>query len=87
MFPSGRILFLGTLSTTVSKGTQMQKSFEEQSAIEARLMTAREAAKYLNISERTLWTLSNGGDLPRVQIGRAVRYDAADLEAFINTNK
>ena len=65
----------------------MQKSFEEQSAIEARLMTAREAAKYLNISERTLWTLSDVGDLPRVQIGRAVRYDAADLEAFINTNK
>ncbi len=65
----------------------MQKSFEEQSAIKTRLMTAREAAKYLNISERTLWTLSNVGDLPRVLIGRAVRYDAADLEAFINTNK
>ena len=44
----------------------MQKSFEEQSAIKTRLMTAREAAKYLNISERTLWTLSNVGDLPRV---------------------
>ena len=65
----------------------MKKSFEEQSAIKTRLMTAREAAKYLNISERTLWALSNVGDLPRVLIGRAVRYDAADLEAFINTNK
>ena len=65
----------------------MENKFEEQSAIRTRLMTAREAAKYLNISERTLWALSNGGELPRVQIGRAVRYDAADLEAFINSNK
>jgi len=65
----------------------MQKSFEKRAATETRLMTAREAAKYFNISERTLWTLSSVGDLPRVQIGRAVRYDAGDLEAFINSNK
>jgi len=65
----------------------MQNSFEKRAATETRLMTAREAAKYLNISERTLWALSDVGDLPRVQIGRAVRYDAADLEAFINSNK
>ena len=65
----------------------MDTTFEEQSAIKTRLMTAREAARFLSISERTLWTLSNVGDLPRVLIGRAVRYDAADLEVFINTNK
>ena len=65
----------------------MKKSFEKRAATEARLMTSRDAARFLSISERTLWTLSNVGDLPRVLIGRAVRYDAADLEAFINTKK
>ena len=46
----------------------MQNSFEKRAATETRLMTAREAAKYLNISERTLWALSNGGDRQGLQV-------------------
>ena len=54
---------------------------------EARLLKPREAAKFLCVSERTLWSLSNGGGLPRVQIGRAVRYDLTDLRNWIEQAK
>jgi len=51
------------------------------------LVTPREAAKALSICEKTLWTLTKRGDLPAVRINRAVRYDVADLQAFINRQK
>ena len=52
------------------------------------LVTAREAAKMLAVSERTLWTLADSGALPRVPIGpRCYRYDVADLRAWIAARK
>jgi len=51
------------------------------------LVTAREAADLLAISTRTLWTLTNVGDIPVVRIGRFVRYDVADLQAWIESRK
>ncbi len=44
------------------------------------LLTARQAARVLSISERTLW----GSDIPKVRIGkRGVRYAVEDLDAWI----
>ncbi len=52
------------------------------------LLTARKVADQLNISERTLWALTSPrGKLPAVRIGRAVRYDPADVAAFIEVGK
>jgi excisionase family DNA binding protein len=51
------------------------------------LLTAREAARALAISERTLWSLTNNGDIPSVRIGRAVRYDPRDLDRWIERQK
>lgn len=51
------------------------------------LVTAREAATMLCISLRTLWQLTADGVLRAVRIGRAVRYDVADLRAFIERQK
>lgn len=51
------------------------------------LLTPRETAKAMGICEKTLWTLSNRGELPAVRIGRSVRYDVADLQAFIDRQK
>jgi excisionase family DNA binding protein len=51
------------------------------------LLTPREAAKALSLCEKTLWTLTRRGELPAVRIGRAVRYDLADLRAFIDAAK
>jgi excisionase family DNA binding protein len=51
------------------------------------LWTSREAAGALSVSERTLWKLTNEGDIPCVRIGRAVRYDPADIRAWIDARK
>ncbi len=51
------------------------------------LLTARQAAAALAISKRKLWSLTNIGDVPSVKIDRAVRYDPADLAAFITARK
>lgn len=51
------------------------------------LITAKEAAARLAISLRKLWSLTASGDLRCVRMGRAVRYDLRDLEAFIEKNK
>ena len=47
------------------------------------LITAKQAAALLAVSERTLWQLTNDGTLPVVRFGRTVRYDPSDLRAFI----
>lgn len=51
------------------------------------LWTSREAAKALAVSERTLWSLTQRGDIRCVRIGRAVRYDPTDLRAWIEACK
>ena len=51
------------------------------------LLTAREAAESLAISERTLWDLTRRGEIPRLKIGASVRYDLRDLQAFIDKRK
>ena len=52
------------------------------------LLTAREAARAMSISERTLWSLTSPrGEIPAVRLGSAVRYALADLEAWVRTAK
>jgi excisionase family DNA binding protein len=51
------------------------------------LMMARDAAAALSVCQKTLWALTRDGKLPVVRIGRAVRYDVADLRRFIEAAK
>jgi len=51
------------------------------------LLTSREAADILTISERSLWSLTKRGQIVCVRIGKAIRYDAVDLVAFIEGSK
>ncbi|HUW82040.1 MAG TPA: helix-turn-helix domain-containing protein [Phycisphaerae bacterium] len=51
------------------------------------LLRPREAANILAISARKLWGLTNRGEIPCVRIDRAVRYDPADLEAYVEAQK
>jgi predicted DNA-binding transcriptional regulator AlpA len=53
------------------------------------LLTPRETAEAMGISERTLWGLTAPrGDLPAVPCGkRAVRYDPRDVMAWIEQHK
>ena len=52
-----------------------------------RLLKSRQAAKYLCISEKTLWNLQAGGKIKAVRMGRLIRYDPVDLDEFIEKSK
>ena len=61
------------------------------SAQGARLLSPRDAAAYLGISERTLWSLASTGQIPRVEFGpgrrKSVRFDRHDLDEWVDTHK
>jgi excisionase family DNA binding protein len=52
---------------------------------QSHLLTRREAAEYLGITESTLsvWACVKRYRLPYVKVGRLVKYRRADLDAFI----
>jgi excisionase family DNA binding protein len=56
---------------------------ERQQTITPFLLTARQAAKLLSISERTLYAFTKDGTLPVVRLGRSVRYSLEDLREWI----
>ena len=56
-------------------------------APERLLVSTREAARMLALSDRTLWTLRQRGTLRAVIIGGAVRYDLSDLRDFVDRAK
>jgi len=48
------------------------------------LLSPREAAQALAISERTLWQLTKDGKIDSIKVGtRSVRYPVASLERWI----
>lgn len=51
------------------------------------LVKSDEAARLLNVSARTLWGLADRGEIPRVLIGSAVRFDPRDLRRWIEASK
>jgi excisionase family DNA binding protein len=51
------------------------------------LLTEGETAKALRLSIRTVYDLRKGGKLPAVHIGRAVRYDLRDVQAFVDRQR
>ncbi len=51
------------------------------------LLRPREAAAWLKISERSLWAMTQRGDMRAIRFGRSVRYDVADLQAFVDARK
>lgn len=52
------------------------------------LLTIKEAARYLGVSERHMYKLLDAGDVPRIRLGtQIVRISPTDLEAFIECAK
>jgi excisionase family DNA binding protein len=52
------------------------------------LLTYPEAATLLGVSPRTVWNLTNAGELPVVRLARrVVRIDRRDIEALIERAK
>jgi len=63
--------------------------FQERNeqTIEPLLLTGPQAARLLNVSPRTVFTLTKTRQLVAVKIGRSVRYDPADIRAWIASAK
>jgi len=59
----------------------LQRTTEQ--TITPMLLTPRQAAKALAISEKTLYTYTRRGLIPCLRIGAAKRYALADLKAWI----
>lgn len=51
------------------------------------LLTSRQAAKWLGLCERSLWSLAHSGEIPTVKMRRSVRYDVDDLRAYVASRK
>lgn len=47
------------------------------------LLTLREVAVAMQISERTAWALADRGDLPSVRIGRLLRFRPETVAAYL----
>ena len=58
-----------------------------ESELRRPLLTVQEAARYLSVSVSTVYGWVWQRRIPFVKIGRAVRFDPRDLEAFIEASK
>ena len=52
-----------------------------------RLLTYQDAAKQLQVTDRTVWQLVKDDKLRAVRFGRTVRIDPVDLRSFIERAK
>jgi excisionase family DNA binding protein len=58
---------------------------DETNDTEPLLLSAREAAELLNVSEKTLWshTRPRGNQIPAIRFGKTVRYSRDALKTWI----
>ena len=49
--------------------------------------TSTDLAKYLKITQRTVYRLMERGDLPYYEIGRAKRFRKSDVEAYLERQR
>jgi len=56
-------------------------------ASEARAMTVREVASYLNVNEKTVYRLAQRRDLPGFKVAGAWRFQRVDIDAWIEEQK
>lgn len=58
-----------------------------EAKVQPRLVTVREASRYLSISVSTLYGWVWQRRIPFVKVGRALRFDLDDLKKFVEGNK
>jgi len=51
------------------------------------LWDVRRTAQSLNISERTLWSMTKAGEIPHIRIRRRVLFDPQDVKGWIAQQK
>ena len=50
-----------------------------------KLLTVKEVAEMLSISQRTVWSMTNAGEIPCVRIRKRVLYRLEHVQGFIDT--
>jgi len=55
--------------------------------INGRLLNIKEAAEYLGVTKGTLYVWACRRKVPFVKIGRLTKFDARDLERWVNVRK
>lgn len=50
-------------------------------------MTVRDVAAFLNVDEKTIYRLTNRGDLPGFKVAGAWRFQYADLQRWVDERK
>jgi excisionase family DNA binding protein len=71
-----------SLKSAFKKGQKVMSDIPKQ-----RLIRPKDAAVYLCISERKLFSMTKEETIPAIKMGRSVRYDVVDLDAFIQQAK
>ena len=51
------------------------------------LLSMKQAAAALSISERKLWDMTDNHEIPHVRLGRCLRYPLSDLLRWIEEHK
>lgn len=51
------------------------------------LVTTKEGARITSTSDRTFWGLGQRNEIPRVMVGRSVRYAVTDILAWIDRQR
>jgi predicted DNA-binding transcriptional regulator AlpA len=81
-------VFRPLCETMLHSSQIMEVSKLEKQTIVPRLLDTHAAAAYLGLATQTIEIFRLKGNGPRfVKMGRAVRYDRADLDSYIETNK
>ena len=52
-----------------------------------KLITAKELAQFLKLSESTIYKLASNGEIPGLRIGDSWRFDQQDIERMIRSAK
>lgn len=52
-----------------------------------KLLTAKELAQFLKLSESTIYKLASNGEIPGLKIGDSWRFDQQDIERMIRSVK
>lgn len=58
---------------------------EEKGVIPTLALRPREAAKALGLCERTLWTMTQDGQVPHLRCGRLILYPVDSLRVWLTT--
>jgi excisionase family DNA binding protein len=58
-----------------------------RSRMDSDIMTIREIAEYLKLTEKTAYRLTAEGKIPGFKVGGAWRFKRSDIDAWIETKK